>query len=567
MNKLAYFLRSFFLFSLSFCLPLPPLFAKLENFQAADIVVGQPDFASATANNGGRSARSISNPRSPFSDGKRFFVGDFANNRVLIWNSIPTSNFQPADVVVGQPGFTSADANSGGSGSPRSATAQNLFGPVATFSDGGRLIVADNSNNRVLIWNSIPTSNFAPADIVVGQPDFFSGTANNGGRSARSISGPRTPFFDGKKLFVGDFTNNRVLIWNSIPTSNFQPADVVLGQPDFAQGDANNGGRSARSLSQPRSPFSDGKRLFIEEQNNNRLLIYNIGSSSLRLGPQFEQGKAVLGKVFHDRNGNGIQDDDPQSTDYDPESRGSGAVASAPERGIEGVKVVSDTGIYAITDEDGKYHFPYIETGQRILKLDPVTLPEGAALTTESPRKVIVTKGILTKVSFGVKLLETLKPEDLGADLRVPLPVDHAQPQGAGSPGAQSPSSTPLLKVSISQDPTLLKPRLGVWAVQEKDKLLFTIDCNYFLFVKESKLELYDSNLKPLKTIVLPKPLPYRYSIPFSDLTAAGLKVAPPSDSSPYDHLPQALHYQLRVYDKEGHEDRTGVGILELAHS
>jgi len=74
------------------------------------------------------------------------------------------------------------------------------------------------------------------------------------------------------------------------------------------------------------------------------------------------------------------------------------------ETGIEGVKIVSDTGIYAITDYDGKYHYPFIQTGQRILKIDTSTLPEGTVITTESPRKIVVTPGLLTKVSFGVRM-------------------------------------------------------------------------------------------------------------------------------------------------------------------
>ena len=33
-------------------------------------------------------------------------------------------------------------------------------------------MVADTDNNRVLIWNSIPTTNGANADLVLGQDNF-----------------------------------------------------------------------------------------------------------------------------------------------------------------------------------------------------------------------------------------------------------------------------------------------------------------------------------------------------------------------------------------------------------
>ncbi|MBI4358535.1 MAG: hypothetical protein HY584_04480, partial [Candidatus Omnitrophica bacterium] len=328
------------------------------NFSPADVVLGQPNFTSNTSNNGGRSARSISNPDHVHYDGKRIFVTDTSNHRILIWNAVPKENFASADTVVGQSDFASATSGT---------TAQRLNTPRSAFSDGKRLYIVDVNNDRVLIWFKIPTTNFAPADIVLGQPDFTSSTQNNGGRSARSLSIFGGMSFDGKKLFIGDAGNARILIWNTFPTENFAPADMVLGQPDFSSGaagitnrqfnfvretfsdgnrlvatdqsnqrvliwkqiptanfapadivigqpnfssnTANNGGRSGKTLSNPLYSVSDGKRLFVGDTGNHRVLIFNIASgSAINLSPQFEQGKAVLGKVFHDVNGNGIQD-------------------------------------------------------------------------------------------------------------------------------------------------------------------------------------------------------------------------------------------------------------------
>ena len=39
---------------------------------------------------------------------------------------------------------------------------------------GGKLYVADTQDNRILIYNKIPTTNNAAADVVVGQPNFTS---------------------------------------------------------------------------------------------------------------------------------------------------------------------------------------------------------------------------------------------------------------------------------------------------------------------------------------------------------------------------------------------------------
>jgi hypothetical protein len=51
-----------------------------------------------------------------------------------------------------------------------------MFQPTAVASDGSILAVADTSNNRILIWKSIPTTFGQPADIVLGQKDFTSVT-------------------------------------------------------------------------------------------------------------------------------------------------------------------------------------------------------------------------------------------------------------------------------------------------------------------------------------------------------------------------------------------------------
>ena len=50
--------------------------------------------------------------------------------------------------------------------------AKSMRGPQGVWIQNGRLYVADTQNNRVLIFNRIPTSNGAAADVVLGQPDF-----------------------------------------------------------------------------------------------------------------------------------------------------------------------------------------------------------------------------------------------------------------------------------------------------------------------------------------------------------------------------------------------------------
>ena len=154
----------------------------------------------------------------------------------------------------------------------------------------------------MLIWNSLPKENFAPADIVLGQPDF---QTNSAGTTRRKMNFPSGISTDGKMLFVSEENNHRVLVFHGIPTENFAPAGFVLGQKDFNSGGS---GVGSDRLNQPVGIAFDGKRLFVADLNNHRVLIFNIGTSAIDLSPQFKQGKAVLGKVFWDLNGNGRQD-------------------------------------------------------------------------------------------------------------------------------------------------------------------------------------------------------------------------------------------------------------------
>ena len=230
------------------------------------LVVGQPDFVSISPNQGAGGARAsaMSGPSGVYSDGIHLFVADAGNQRVLIWNSIPTSADVPANVVLGQPNMTSSGTNSG-------VTAQTLGQPVGLYSDGTRLFVADEGYGRVLIWNSIPVFDYAPASVVIGQPNMFS---SNPGDDARTLGNPISVSSDGRRLYVSDLGNSRVLIWNTIPQASGAAANVVVGQPNMTSTGQNNGGISARSLNSPESAYSDGTSLYVADSSNNRVLIW-----------------------------------------------------------------------------------------------------------------------------------------------------------------------------------------------------------------------------------------------------------------------------------------------------
>lgn len=258
----------------------------------ASVVVGQPDFTTVTQVLPPTRA-SLRLPTAVASDGKILAVADTANNRILIWKSIPSVNGQNADIVLGQADFTTV--------ARITVTASAMRGPQGVWIQGNKLFVADTQNNRVLIWNSIPTQNNQPADVVLGQPNFTTSpfvnlVDLNVPATASTMLSPTSVTSDGTRLYVSDLGFNRVLIWNSIPTQNQRAADVVIGQPNFTDSIVNNAAngtlcasngtdstsgnptypvRCAATLSFPRYALSDGTRLFIADGGNDRILVFN----------------------------------------------------------------------------------------------------------------------------------------------------------------------------------------------------------------------------------------------------------------------------------------------------
>jgi hypothetical protein len=204
-------------------------------------------------------------------------VADTSGNRVLIWNSLPTTNGAAANLVLGQGSFTTCEGNdANGDGTPdATAAASTLFSPSGVWTDGTRLLVADTGNNRVLLWNQFPTTNGQPADVVIGQPNFTSRTPAT---TANGMSAPYLVNSTGQQIFVAEYQNNRVTVWNQFPTVNGVAAHAVLGQPDFTsreRGDPAGGiVPSARSLYQPAGVLLAPPYVVVSDYGNNRLLVF-----------------------------------------------------------------------------------------------------------------------------------------------------------------------------------------------------------------------------------------------------------------------------------------------------
>lgn len=240
--------------------------------EGPEIVLGQPDLTRTLVNAGGEpSAATLAGPTGLATDGVRIAVADTQNHRVLVWNTLPTASFTPADVVLGQASAGEVLENRGrGLDQPSRFTLRAPQG-VALSADG--IAVADTGNNRVLTWTG-NLSLGAPAEDVLCQEGFESNLPNRGrgGASANRCYGPTSVVHIQDRLAVADTLNDRVLIFSDGPVG--RDADLVLGQADFV---SRGGGQAApETLAAPTHVTTDGVSLIVTDPGNNRVLAWLI---------------------------------------------------------------------------------------------------------------------------------------------------------------------------------------------------------------------------------------------------------------------------------------------------
>jgi sugar lactone lactonase YvrE len=237
--------------------------------QAATLVLGQPDFTSATI---ATSQTGMNYPSAVAVDPTtgKIFVADHVNIRILRFASATALiNGAPAEGVLGQPDFTSSNF----------VTTQSSVGAsYGIFVDSnGTLWVADRNNSRVLRFENAATkANGANADGVLGQLDF---TGSFGGTTQSKMQNPTGVFVGTNgRLWVADAFNNRVLWFDNAATKpNGAAADGVLGQPNFT---SNTNSTTQSGMYAPWSVFVDADgRLWVSDHQNWRVLRFDNASA------------------------------------------------------------------------------------------------------------------------------------------------------------------------------------------------------------------------------------------------------------------------------------------------
>lgn len=242
-----------------------------------DVVLGQANMNSGSANRGGGANwNTLSSPEKVFSNGSEIYIADRDNHRVVVYLSIPTNQTDAENIgaagvrILGQENKTDNSFNAGFFVPEQ----DRLYEPSDVIVSGTKIIVADKSNHRVVVWNSLPGADGADASLVIGQSGFTTGTSGN---SNLEFNFPTCVFAHQAGLGVCDFNNSRVMVWNTIPTASTDEADFVIGQSDFGFGGVNQGNANSlsSSLNKPLGASSNGTEILICDTSNERLLIYS----------------------------------------------------------------------------------------------------------------------------------------------------------------------------------------------------------------------------------------------------------------------------------------------------
>ncbi len=223
------------------------------------------------------------------------YVADTYNNRILGFKDArKVTAGVTADIVLGEPDFATSLCNYP-SGNPNTPTQSSLCTPIGLAVDtSGNLYVADLGNSRVLRFPApfAFQGQLEQADLVLGQTSFT--TAGSPGPSASTMSAPYGLAFSPQcgpaattcavnGLLISDLSYNRVLY---IPTTNGtfnastddgKAATKVYGQPDFSTVTA---GSSNANFNSPRGIAADANGLlYVADTANSRVLIFSDPNS------------------------------------------------------------------------------------------------------------------------------------------------------------------------------------------------------------------------------------------------------------------------------------------------
>jgi hypothetical protein len=166
------------------------------------------------------------------SNGRNLVLVDRGNNRILVWNTAPTTPTALPDLVLCQSTMTSTASGT--------SLAQCNWPSDAVVTPNGKLLVADSDNHRILVWNTFPSTSGQAASFAI---DFGAG------------AWPWGVWSDGTKVAATLTERGQIKIWNTFPTTGAEEADVTIT------------GNTTNCLGTPRGIVSNGTALITGDHN------------------------------------------------------------------------------------------------------------------------------------------------------------------------------------------------------------------------------------------------------------------------------------------------------------
>jgi DNA-binding beta-propeller fold protein YncE len=236
----------------------------------------------------------------------RLFVADGGNNRVLVFTLNSSTNLLSSKTpahVLGQANFITCGA---------ALTQAGMSNPSGLGYDSAnnRLYVADNGNDRILVFSVSTITNGMNASYVLGPSNFTS----IGDSCAQAGVGPLGLAFDAtnNRLFAVNPDCNDVYVYNTSSLSNGMNAAYVLGATGFG-GTGGPGGATQSTLTLPFGVAFDtaNQLLYVGDNNNSRVMVFNVAPGTIMNG---ENASYVLGQPSFTANGANLTQSGMEST-------------------------------------------------------------------------------------------------------------------------------------------------------------------------------------------------------------------------------------------------------------
>jgi DNA-binding beta-propeller fold protein YncE len=273
--------------------------AAITNGEAAVNVLGASNFTSSGSTTSSATTVRYTSGLGYDAGTDRLYVADGFFGRVTVFDASAITNNEAAVDGLGQikaDGTMRFDKGWPNNAQPSATGFQSPYGSVTDYS-GRRLFITDADNSRVLVFNLNASGNLIDrtADAVLGQADF---TSDAPGTTQSTLDWPQFLAYDQARewLYVTDYDNNRIMVFDVASITNGEAAVHVLGQPNFTSNGSGNSASEFDGLGHLAYDQSN-KRLFVADNFNSRVVVFDMTSPSNGMAATNLLGQASFGAL------------------------------------------------------------------------------------------------------------------------------------------------------------------------------------------------------------------------------------------------------------------------------